>query len=137
MGKILSLDLGDQWVGIAISDKIKFFAKPLTTVTHDQISDYLVNFVKDEDIEKIIIGYPRTMKGTESEQTKKVVAEKEKLENILPHIPFGFWDERLSSKRAQTAKPAKTKDDKLKSHSIAAAFILDSYLTFLKNQNSD
>ena len=74
------------------------------------------------------------MRGTESDQTKKVLAIYEELQKLFPETVFVLWDERLSSKRAQTASPARTKEEKLKSHAIAAAFILDSYLNYLKMQ---
>jgi len=70
------------------------------------------------------------MRGTESEQTRKVRAVFEKLEQKFPTTSWKMWDERLSSKRAANLKKATTKEDKIKSHAIAAAFILSSYLSF-------
>lgn len=131
MKKILSLDIGDQWVGVAISDKSGLLAKPYDTITLSNLEDFLKKIIEKEKVNTVIIGYPKTMKGTESEQTKKIVNEKEKLEKIFNQVSFILWDERLSSKRAQQLKQAKTKEEKLKSHSIAAAFILDSYLNYI------
>ena len=70
------------------------------------------------------------MSGTESEQTKKIIAQKEELEMLFPKIKWILWDERLSSKRLNI-KQAKNKADKVHSHSIAAASILQTYLDFL------
>jgi RNase H-fold protein (predicted Holliday junction resolvase) len=47
-------------------------------------------------------------------------------------ITWMLWDERLSSKRAsELNRSARTPEEKKKSHSVAAAFILQSYLDHL------
>ena len=132
MSKILALDLGDQWVGVAISDAIRFFARPLETVTLAELEPHLAQLIAKEGIKDVVIGNPLTMKGLISTQTQKVLDYKKTLEAHFPTITFILWDERLSSKRAETAKSSRTKDEKIKSHSRAAAFILDSYLSYLK-----
>lgn len=133
-GKIAALDLGDQWVGIALSDITRTLAKPFTTVTFHEYLPAIKKFIEEQKPAAIVIGYPKTMRGTESDQTKKVVGLFQELQEQFPETQFVLWDERLSSKRAQTASPARTKEEKLKSHAIAAAFILDSYLQYLKMQ---
>ena len=130
--KIFALDLGDQWVGTAISDSLGMFARPYQTTTPKELQPFLTALFAQEEVGKVIIGYPKTMKGTISEQTKKVEETKETLAALFPTITFILWDERLSSKRAATLKHAKTKEDKIKSHSVAAAFILSSYLDFTR-----
>ena len=134
--KILALDLGDKWVGTAISDPLGMFARPYRTVELKELDAFLAEVIKLENIKKIIIGYPKTMKGTKSEQTKKVEHTKGELEKKFDMVPWELWDERLSSKRAEVVKKTKTKEDKKFSHSIAAAFILDSYLTYLQAHKS-
>lgn len=139
MKKIIALDLGDQWVGMAISDLSQTFSRPYDTTTRKNLENFLENLFKKEEIEKVVVGYPKTMRGTESDQTKKIVQEKEELEQKFPEISWVLWDERLSSKLAAShAKSSKilSKEDKLKSHARAAAFILDSYLSFLQLQKN-
>lgn len=133
-GKIAALDLGDQWVGIALSDITRIFAKPYLTATINDYVHTLGTLLSQQEIAAVVIGYPKTMRGTESDQTKKVLVAHAELEKLFPEVLFVLWDERLSSKRAQTTSPARTKEEKLKSHSIAAAFILDSYLQYLSMQ---
>lgn len=136
MSKILALDLGDQWIGIAISDPSRILAKPLETVKPALLHEGLVRLIRDHMLEIIVIGYPKTMRGTESDQTRTVLATYEILKNQFPTITFVLWDERLSSKRAAQVKSEKTAQEKQKSHARAAAFILDSYLTYLSSQQS-
>lgn len=130
--KIVALDLGDAWVGTALSDPLAIIAKPYKTVKIHELIDFLTELFMREKIEKIIIGYPITMRGAESKQTKDILTIKEDLEKKFSDHQWILWDERLSSKRAQTLKKAFTKEEKIQAHSIAAAFILESYLTYLQ-----
>ena len=138
MNKILALDLGDQWVGIALSDALHIIAKPFKTVALSQLDGALKDIFEQHKIDTIIVGYPKTMKGTHSQQTEKIIAKKEQLECLFADKAWILWDERLSSKRAESLKKGSTKEEALLSHARAAAFILDSYLMFKKNSaNSD
>ncbi len=128
--KILALDIGDAWTGTALSDALGMFARPHQTVETDNLISFLQTLFDKEKIETVIVGYPRTMRGTSSNQTKKVEAAKKTLEKEFPTKKFLLWDERLSSKRADALKKAQTKEEKIQSHSIAAAFILESYLQY-------
>ena len=130
--KIFALDIGDQWTGTAISDELCMVARPYQTVQSFELEAFLSQLLTKERISKIIVGYPRTMRGTESEQTKKVKTQKELLEKKFPSVGWLLWDERLSSKQAETLKHAKTKEEKIQAHSIAAAFILSSYLEYAR-----
>jgi putative holliday junction resolvase len=131
--KIFALDLGDQWVGTAISDAIGLLAKPYKTIKVNELNGFLKEVFEKERISTVVIGYPVTMRGTESKQTERIVKQKEELEKQFPAFSWILWDERLSSKRAQSLKKAVTKEDKIKAHSLAAAFILESYLTYKSN----
>ena len=126
-----ALDLGDVWTGVALSDPLNFFAKPYKTVETKELETFLATFLKEQSVDTVIVGLPITMKGTESEQTKRTIAVKEKLEGMFPDITWKLIDERLSSKHADQLKRAKTKEEKIQSHSVAAAFILKTYLQFL------
>jgi len=126
--KIAALDIGDKWIGIALSDALGITARPYNTATNTTLDQALTVLLSQETVTEIVVGYPKTMKGTESDQTKKVIATKEELQKKFPTIIWTLWDERLSSKRADSLKRAKTKEEKKQSHALAAAFILMSYL---------
>jgi putative Holliday junction resolvase len=135
--KILCLDPGDEWTGTALSDSLKLIAKPHLTISTKLLESQLHNILNKEQIREIVIGYPLTLRGTQSEQTQKVLALKKKLEDAFPAINFHLWDERLSSKKADSLKRAQTKQEKLEAHSIAAAFILQSYLDYIYQQKKE
>jgi len=48
----------------------------------------------------------------------------------FPNIEWKMWDERMTSKQAAGMKSTKTKEDKLRSHAIAAAIFLSTYLDY-------
>lgn len=127
--KIVALDLGDQWVGVAMTDISRILARPHTTIALAELEPFLIKLLDDERISTIVVGYPQTLKGTESEQTRKIVAQKEVLEKKFTTVEWALWDERLSSKQAQTVGK---KGDKHHIHAKAAAVILDSYLAHLR-----
>lgn len=133
--KIMALDLGDAWVGVALTDPLRFFAKPYNTVAAAELESFLEKTLAQEKISIIVVGYPKTMQGTESNQTRAVVEQKERLEQLFPNQTWVLWDERLSSKQARSMKNPKNKAEKLQQHALAAAIILQSYLPFI-NQNS-
>ena len=135
--KMVGLDLGDQWTGIAISDALKMLSRPLKTVATKDLEHALSQLIKEEQIETFVVGFPRTMKGTESEQTKKIQFHFEKLKTHFASYEWVLWDERLTSKQAAKIKPAKSKEEKLESHAIAAALILGSYLEYRRPENTE
>ncbi len=128
MKKIAALDLGDKWTGIAITDPLCMFPKPYTTVQTKELFDYLKKFLTKEPIKSIVVGLPKTMRGSESEQTKKVRTHFQQLQEYFTQVTWHLCDERLSSKRAKALKSPRTKEEKLKTHTIAATFILSTYL---------
>jgi putative Holliday junction resolvase len=128
--KILALDIGDRWTGVAISDPLGILPRPYTTLKTAELFTSLEQIIAKERISTIVVGLPTTMRGTESDQTKKVLAMTEELKKLFPAIEWKMWDERLTSKQAATLRSTKTKEDKLRSHAIAAAIFLSSYLEY-------
>jgi putative Holliday junction resolvase len=128
--KILALDIGDRWTGVAISDPLGILPRPYDTFKTSDLYVSLEKTIEKERISTIVVGLPTTLRGTESEQTKKIIVMADELKKHFPLIEWKLWDERLTSKQAATIKSAKTKEDKLKSHAIAAAIILSTYLEY-------
>ena len=140
--KILALDLGDRWVGSAISDGLGITCRPYETVEIENLSTFLLRVIPAQDIRTIIVGYPKTFSGGQSAQTEKIEQKALVLKQQFAcvrgkEMTWILWDERLSSKRAQTMHHATTAEAKRKSHSIAAAFILQNYLDGLAFTKSD
>lgn len=142
--KILALDLGDAWVGSALADPLGITCKPYKSVALADLNSFLETTLPKEWITTVVVGYPKTVStGGESDQTKRIVELKEMLEKTFATVndqpvQWVLWDERLSSKRASALTGnTRNKEDKLKSHSVAAAFILQSYLDYLAFNKAD
>lgn len=137
--KIVALDIGDVWTGIAISDALEIIARPLTTVPSATLEAYLTTLIKQENLKTIVIGNPITLRGTISQQTEKVHLVAQHLRTIFPDVEWVLRDERLSSKQAAAVpgRSARTPEEKKISHARAAAFILSSYLEYRRNQQSN
>ncbi len=94
------------------------------------IFEKIKEIVKEQNIEKIVVGLPLTLSGEEGEQARKTKDFVEKLKNYVS-IPIEFVDERFTTDMAEEflkTKKKKYQRDKRKRDSIAAAFILESYI---------
>ena len=133
MKRILGLDHGDRRIGLALSDPLQIIAKPFETIDlkfTKNIYDLLNSIIIEHDVEKIIVGYPITLKNEFSIQTEKVLKFVELLKKNV-QIEVKLYDERLTSQIAQKSlimqgvKTGHNKDDVDKT---AAAVFLQNYL---------
>lgn len=129
--RIAALDLGDVWVGIALSDPLHMLARPYKTVKLPELVAAIQELISKEQVSHIVVGEPNTMRGTASEQTIKIREQLNALQTQFPAIAWHLWDERLTSKQASTIQRGGSKEEKQRQHSIAAALILRSYLDHL------
>ena len=133
--RYMGLDLGSKTLGVAISDPTKTIANVLTTIrfkdeNYDLLISPLADIIKEYQISKIILGYPKNMNNTVGERAMITLAFKEKLENNF-NIEVIMEDERLTSVISNNVlieadlsrKKRKQKDD-----GIAAEIILQGYL---------
>jgi putative Holliday junction resolvase len=133
--RVLGLDLGNRSLGVAISDPEGFLARPIETFTFedkafDQALEYTVQLVKDQKVDKVVLGYPKNMDGTLGEQAKITLDFKEKLEQKITQEIILF-DERLSSKMASNMMISQKLSRKKRKNNIdnmAATVILQGYL---------
>ena len=136
MGRLLAIDYGEKRLGLAISDPNQIISKPLKTIILSD-SQYIYNelekIISDYEIQKLIIGLPLGMDGKNTQQTSKVEAFKEDLQNKIS-IPVILFDERLSSvsaKKSLISQGIKTGHNKSKIDQTAAAIFLQHYLDTL------
>jgi len=133
MGRYLAIDHGVKRVGLALSDPMKIIAKPLKTITYKKSSDLfneLIKVINQEEVESIILGFPKGMKGQETMQTKIVLSFYEELKTKV-EIPIVLQDERLSSlsaKKSLIQQNIKTGHNKSLIDETAAAIFLQHYL---------
>jgi putative Holliday junction resolvase len=133
MPRYLGIDYGEKRVGIAMSDPTLTLAQPFKTIRYSKQKDLLKELlliISEKDIQKVVIGLPLTMKGTDSQKTQEVRKFGQKLLS-LTSAEVVFFDERLSTKIAhhylqQMGKqPSRSRDI---IDQIAAQEILQIYL---------
>jgi putative Holliday junction resolvase len=132
----MGLDFGDKTIGVAISDPLLITAQGVKVIKRSpKDMEELENLIKDYQVEKIIIGYPRNMDGTLGERALKTRAFAEKLA-LEFKLPVELWDERLSTVGAERvlleADLSRAKRKKV-IDKMAAVFILQGYLDSQKN----
>lgn len=128
---ILGIDYGERRVGVAIAHEIARLPRPLTTLENDDnLIARITEIVQHEHVRSVIVGVPRNMDGSESEQSARCLAFADELKTILS-VPVHTVDETLSSVEAER----RLKTSKNASHGVdaeAAAIILERY--FAENQ---
>jgi putative Holliday junction resolvase len=99
--RILGIDFGLKRIGLALSDPLKIFAYPFKTIENDnKVWENLKNIIKENSIEKIILGYPLRFSREETHVTQAVLDFKNILINKF-NIEVILWDETLTSQIAK------------------------------------
>ena len=136
---MLGLDVGDQRVGLAVSDASGTLARPLRTIMRrGTIRDVLTEVAdeirrleaNDDSLGGIVVGLPRRLDGRETEQTVRVRRFADRL-RALTALPLAFQDERLSSREAERRLALVERDWRRRKRTLdaaAAAVILQDHL---------
>ena len=131
--RVLALDYGGKRTGIAVTDAMQIIANGLTTVDSATLIVFLKKYFAQEQVEKVIIGMPKTLQNNDTHGTNLVVAFIEKFKIEFPEMPIETVDERFTSKMAfQTMIDSclKKMDRRNKAlvDEISATIILQGYL---------
>lgn len=131
--RILAIDFGEKRIGIAITDPLKIFAYPLTTLNNDnKFITSLKEIINQYSVAKIILGIPLREDGSETVISRKVMHFKMAVEKEL-NIEIELVDERYSSSIAkdriiESVVSKKKRRDKSLLDKNAAAVILEDWL---------
>lgn len=133
MGRILAIDYGRKRSGIAVTDPLQIIANGLETVSTHTLIDYLEKYFAIEEVELVVLGYPRQVNGEDSESMKYIKPFYNRLKNKFPQLNVTWVDERFTSKIAfQTmidgGLKKKARQNKALVDKISATIILQSYL---------
>lgn len=138
MGRILSIDYGKKRVGIAVSDPTQLIATRLTTVATHTIWDFLKQYFQKEQVDVVVVGYPKQMNNQASESVRYINPFLKKFQKIYPKMKLEIFDERFTSKLAfQTMIDGglgkKKRQDKAMVDALSATIILRDYLEQKRN----
>ena len=139
--RYLGLDLGSKTLGIAISDLTGMIATILTTLNfkdenYDELIEKLLPIIKENNIDKIVLGYPKNMDNSIGKRAEITLEFKEKLETISG-LEVILQDERLTSvisNQVMIMADVSRKKRKKKVDGIAAQLILQSYLDKIRKE---
>ncbi|MCR9150413.1 MAG: Holliday junction resolvase RuvX [Rhodobacteraceae bacterium] len=130
---VAGLDLGEKTIGVAVSDRLRRVATPLTTIRRRKFgldAEALMKIVADREIGGLVLGLPRNMDGSEGPRCQSTRAFARNLSR-LTDLPITFWDERLSTVAAERALLEADTTRKRRSEVIdhvAAGYILQGLL---------
>ena len=138
--RIMGLDYGSKTVGVAISDELLITAQPVETIVRDRSNKLrktyqrLEELISEYKVEKIIVGKPLNMNGTEGEMVSLATSFAEELSRRTG-LSVEMLDERLTTSEAdRILKETGVAISGRKEHidKMAAAIILQTYLDMNK-----
>ncbi len=133
MGRILAIDYGKKRVGLAVSDPGKIIANQLKTVPANELWNFLRNYFMTEQVDEVVIGYPRKMNNHASGAVSYINPFIRKFRKEYPDMRVELADERFTSKLAFQAMidgglKKKTRQEKARVDAISATIILQSFM---------
>ena len=137
--RIMAIDYGDAHTGVAISDLTGLLAGYTTTIhtrRQEEVLSRLGELIQEYGVEELVLGYPKNMDGTLGPRAEKAKA----LEQVLQErfaLPVTLWDERRTTIDAHNILQSAGKNAKKRKavvDSVAAALILEGYLTFRRSR---
>ncbi len=138
--RVLGLDFGSKTVGVAVSDELMLTAQGLEIIRRESPNKLrrtlarIAELADEYQADRIILGYPKNMNGTEGERCEKTkefaaLLEKRTKRSVL------LWDERLttvSADRIMMEAGVRRENRKQYVDEIAASLILQGYLDSLQ-----
>lgn len=142
MGRIMAVDYGQKRCGLAVTDPLRIIANNLTTVPSKDAVSFICNYVKEEQVDIIVVGEPKDMQNNPSESTRFIEPFLNQLRKALPSMEIRRFDERFTSKIAfqsmiDAGLSKKQRQNKALVDTVSATLILQSFMESeaVKNRN--
>ena len=136
--RVMAIDYGDARTGVALSDPSGLLTG-FTTVIHSRnretVLTQLAALCKDRGADRLVMGFPRNMDGTEGPRAalyREFAASLEKAAGM----PVRLWDERRTTVEAHQILSCQNYHGKKRKNTVdavAASLILEGYLGYLRN----
>ena len=139
--RILGLDYGTKTVGVAMSDPLLLTAQGVEIIRREHENKLRKTYARIEElcreneVDRIVLGYPKNMNNTEGERCERTNEFKEALERRTG-LPVILWDERLTTVAAdKTMIESGIRRENRKDYvdEIAAVLILQGYLESIRD----
>lgn len=134
--RIMGLDFGSVTVGVAISDELLITAQGIEVIRRKQENKLrqtlarIEELIKEYDVERIVLGYPKNMNNTIGERAEKT-EEFAAMISRRTGLKVDLWDERLTTVAAHNALiegDVRRENREKVVDKVAAVFILQGYL---------
>ena len=135
--KIMAIDYGDAHTGVAISDRtgtLCGYSAVVTAYTPEAVLERLQAVIAEHGVTELVLGHPINMNGTRGVRAEKAEAFAERL-RAATGLPVTLWDERRTTIDAHNilaANGKRAKERKKTVDAVAAALMLEGYLTYQK-----
>lgn len=121
--RVLAIDHGNARCGCALCDPTGTIVRPIDPVEPPDVAA-IAAIVARERVERVVVGLPVGLDGSEGEQAAIVRSFSTDLEGALD-VPVDLYDERLTTVLAGASRRAGARAAE---DSLAAAHLLQSYL---------
>ena len=134
MPRLVAIDFGAKRTGLAVTDPLQIIASALETIPSHTVVAYMKKYALTEQVEAFVVGLPKRLDGTDTDNTPRVQSCVRALQNAFPEIPVHLHDERFTTKmalQAMIASGSSRKDRREKAGNIdkvSAAIILQSFM---------
>lgn len=133
--KLMGLDWGTKTIGVSVSDGLGIMAIPLETIRRPDERSIkksvarLKEIIREHGVERIVLGYPLSLDGSEGASCAKVRDFRDRLMRNFKRMDIVLWDERLSTVYAtRLLSEANAKNQSRLVDVVASCAILQSYL---------
>lgn len=140
--RIMGLDFGSKTVGVAISDELLLTAQGIETIERKEENKLrktlarIEELIVEYEVKELVLGLPKNMNDSLGIRAELSLEFKDKLERRTG-LPVTMWDERLTTvaaDRVMMEAGIRREHRKEYADTIAACFILQGYLDYLKNK---
>jgi putative Holliday junction resolvase len=137
MGRILAIDYGTKRIGIAVTDPLQISVNGLPTQTQETYWSFLEQYIRKEEVEEVVLGYPEHADGTPTHLFQHIKGLQRKLVKNFSGVNVVLHPEDYTSKRASEIIMAsglkrKKRREKERIDKVSAILILQDYLGHLK-----
>ena len=137
MKRIMGIDYGDARTGVAMSDLLCSLVGSTAVVpsrnTEKAIAD-IVRMAKENEVERIVVGLPRNMDGTEGPRAELCRQFADRLREATG-LEIVMWDERRTTVEAHNILSQHNYHGQKRKNTVdavAASLILEGYLNSLR-----
>ncbi|MDA8193934.1 MAG: Holliday junction resolvase RuvX [Thermaerobacter sp.] len=129
----MGLDVGDKWIGVAISDETGLLASardPIQRVSDRAAWEQIIQIVNALNVSEIVVGLPLNLNSSLGAQAEKTLRFVNRLRVRAP-CPVATWDERLTTREAERIlieQDVRRNRRRRLVDGVAAALILQGYL---------